>query len=418
MQDLYDYKKRLILYVDDEEKSLKYFERAFGEAFRILTATSAQEGMQLIEKHGAEIGVLMTDQRMPEMTGVELLEKARAQHPRMVRILATAYTDLDAAIDAVNTGAIYKYVSKPWDIPELEMTLKRGLEFYMVQEERDELMTEKLSALHNIMIADRVISLGVVAAGLGHYVRNALVAVRTFLDLAPSKLAEENVDIAQMQNPNFWRDFYEHVQAQVRRISDMLSDLSGANASPEEFGDEARLAEVVDGIVAASADTLTEKGLKVESDIPGDLPVLRVNRAKFDRLFELFIRDEVASLSQGKTIRISAATETIDDASWVCVRIEDDEAGLPEQDLRQLFDPFFARSDDPKEYGINLMTCYFIVYHHGGRVDVQAREGGGVTFTLHFPQDAPPTSGVRDDEDFIAKVVANEALWDRLLAGI
>ncbi len=138
--------------------------------FHILTASSAQAGLQLIEKHGAEIGVLMTDQRMPGTTGVELLEKARALRPRMVRILATAFTDLDAAIEAVNTGAIYKYVSKPWDIPELETTLKRGLEFYLVQEERDGLMAEKLSTLHDIMIKDRLISLGVVAAGLGHHV--------------------------------------------------------------------------------------------------------------------------------------------------------------------------------------------------------------------------------------------------------
>ena len=418
MQELYDYKKRFILYVDDEKKSLKYFERAFGEVFRILTASSAREGMQLIEKHGAEIGVLMTDQRMPEMTGVELLEKARAQRPRMVRILATAYTDLDAAIEAVNTGAIYKYVSKPWDIPELETTLKRGLEFYLVQEERDGLMAEKLSALHNIMIADRVISLGVVAAGLGHYVRNALVAVRTFLDLAPDKLAEENIDLSQTQNPNFWSEFYGHVQEQVRRISDMLADLGGANVSPREFEDEVRLAEVINGVVEASADALAGKDLTVEVNIPEDLPPLTVNRAKFERLFELFVRDEVVSLSAGGTIRIDAAVETQDEGGWVRVVIEDETARIPEEGLRRLFDPFFARSDDPKEYGINLMICYFIVYHHGGRVDVQSRDGGGVTFALRFPVGMPPESGVRDDEEFIAKVVANEKLWDRLLSGI
>ena len=418
MQELYDYKKRFILYVDDEEKSLKYFERAFGEVFRILTASSAEAGLQLIEKHGAEIGVLMTDQRMPGATGVELLEKARALRPRMVRILATAFTDLDAAIEAVNTGAIYKYVSKPWDIPELETTLKRGLEFYLVQEERDGLMAEKLSTLHDIMIKDRVISLGVVAAGLGHHVRNALVAVRTFLDLAPSKLVEEDVDFDAMRNPNFWNEFYDHVQLQVKRISGMLADLSDAGGSPEEFGEEADLAEVVGRVVAASDGILAERSLTVETDIPADLPPLRVNRAKFDRLFELFVRDEVASLSEGKTIRISARTETLEDAPWVSVRIEDDGSGLPEEELRRLFNPFYVRSDDPKEFGVNLMTCYFIVYHHGGRVDVQNSENGGVIFILSFPLEAAATPAAREDEEFISKVLANEALWDRLLAGI
>jgi two-component system probable response regulator PhcQ len=105
MDNLYDYKKYAVLYVDDEEKSLKYFARAFEDHFRVLTATNAQDGLKLIEQHGEDIGVLMTDQRMPGEKGVWLLEKARQMHPRTIRILATAYSDMEAAISAVNTGA-------------------------------------------------------------------------------------------------------------------------------------------------------------------------------------------------------------------------------------------------------------------------------------------------------------------------
>ena len=159
MDNYYDYKKFAILYVDDEEKSLKNFTRAFGDDFRILTAPSAQEGLKLLEQYKDEIGLLMTDQRMPGENGVWLLERARQLQPRIVRILATAYSDMDAAIAAVNTGAIYKYVSKPWDPPQLEQTLKRGLEFFLVQRERDQLLLEKMSVLHNMMIADRIVSL-------------------------------------------------------------------------------------------------------------------------------------------------------------------------------------------------------------------------------------------------------------------
>src|SRR3954453_20550134 len=104
MESLYDYKKYAILYVDDEEKSLKYFARAFEDQFRIYTATNAQDGLKLIEEHADEIGVLMTDQRMPGEKGVWLLEKTRQSHPRIIRILATAYADMEAAIAAVNTG--------------------------------------------------------------------------------------------------------------------------------------------------------------------------------------------------------------------------------------------------------------------------------------------------------------------------
>src|SRR5204863_6944067 len=132
---LYDYKKFAILYVDDEEKSLKYFTRAFDEHFTIYTASSAADGFRLLEQHKDEIGVLMTDQRMPGEKGVQLLEKTRQLRPKIIRILATAYADMDAAIAAVNSGAIYKYVTKPWDPPQLEITLARGLEFFMLQRE-------------------------------------------------------------------------------------------------------------------------------------------------------------------------------------------------------------------------------------------------------------------------------------------
>src|SRR5258708_1894326 len=246
MDHLYDYKKFSVLYVDDEDKSLKYFVRAFGDQFRILTATNAQEGLKVLEQHKDEIGLLMTDQRMPGEKGVWLLERARQLRPQVIRILVTAYSDMDAAIAAVNTGAIYKYVSKPWDPPQLDNTLKRGLEFFMVQKERDQLLKEKMSVLHNMMIADRIVSLGLLAAGLSHHIRNSLVAVKTFLDLAPAKLQEEKLNLDELRNPDFWKVYYQNVQTQIDRISTMLKDLWAASDSAStEFRDHVSMRELV-----------------------------------------------------------------------------------------------------------------------------------------------------------------------------
>src|SRR5215468_4348840 len=250
MTNLYDYKKFAVLYVDDEEKSLKGFERAFGGEFRVLTASNAQDGLKLLEQHKDDIGLLMTDQRMPGEKGVWLLEKARQLRPRIIRILATAYADMEAAIAAVNTGAIYKYVTKPWDPPQLENTLRRGLEFFMVQRERDHLLREKMSVLHNMMIADRIVSLGLLAAGLSHHIRNSLVAVKTFLDLAPAKMEEEKMDLTGLRNPDFWKEYYQNVQAQVEKINNMLKDLWAASEQPTfVFSDRVQLRKVVEETV-------------------------------------------------------------------------------------------------------------------------------------------------------------------------
>src|SRR4051812_28035119 len=308
MQSFYDYKKFAILYVDDEEKSLKYFARAFEDQFRIFTANNAQDGLKLLEAHKDEMGVLITDQRMPGEKGVWLLEKARQIRPRIVRMLATAFSDMEAAIAAVNSGAIYKYLTKPWDPPQLESTLKRALEFFIVQRERDALLREKMSVLYNMMIADRIISLGLLAAGLSHHIRNSLVAVKTFLDLAPAKLQEESLDLSGLRNPEFWKDYYHNVQGQIEKINNMLKDLWAASETPVfEFKDEVSLRAVVGGVLHKLKDTFASKSVTVRNEIPESLPLIQVDKPKFDRLFELLLKDEVVSLPAGSEIVVSGS---------------------------------------------------------------------------------------------------------------
>ncbi|HCL91329.1 MAG TPA: hybrid sensor histidine kinase/response regulator [Verrucomicrobiota bacterium] len=419
MQNLYDYQRFAILYVDDEELSLKYFTRAFRDQFRIFTAPNAQEGLKLLEAHKDEIGLLMTDQRMPGEKGIWLLEKARQLRPRIIRILATAYSDMEVAIAAVNTGAIYKYVTKPWDVPQLENTLQRGLEFFMVQRERDQLLKEKMSVLHNMMIADRIVSLGLLAAGLSHHIRNALVAVKTFLDLAPSKMAEEKLDMESLRNPDFWKEYYQNVQGQIEKISHLLKDLWTASEKPTyEFANRAHLHEVVAGVIASLKDAFAGKQIVVENHIPDSLPALNVDLPKFTRLFDLLLRDELVSLSAGNRVTLTAKLLDAGPPGQpeVLVELNDDGPGLPQEALRLVFDPFVLRSDSPAEYGIHLMACYFIVHHHGGWIDARSEPGRGTTFRLRLPLDPNRAASPQTEESFLQKVLLNETLWEKLIS--
>jgi len=417
MQSFYDYKKFAILYVDDEEKSLKYFTRAFEEQFRILTASNAKDGLKLLEEHRDEIGLLMTDQRMPGEKGVWLLEKARQMRPQIVRILATAFADMDAAIAAVNTGAVYKYITKPWDPPQLETTLKRGLEFFIVQRERDTLLREKMSVLHNMMIADRIVSLGLLAAGLSHHIRNALVAVKTFLDLAPAKMEEEKMDLNGLRNPDFWKEYYQNVQSQIGRINNLLKDLWTASEKPAfEFADRVQLREVIAETVERLKESLAAKNIQVENRIPESLPPMNVDRPKFYRLFELLLKDEVASLPAGSHIKISAAPVNRAGKQEIEIQVSDDGPGLPKEALRLIFDPFVVRSDSPMEYGIHLMACFFIVHHHGGKIDARSEPGQGTIFTLQIPVQPSQAAPAQNEQDFLQKVLLNDTLWEKLIS--
>lgn len=418
MEHTYDYKKFAILYVDDEEKSLKYFGRAFEEHFRILTAPNAQEGYALLQKHQDDIAILMTDQRMPGEKGTWLLEKARQLRPNIVRILATAYADMDAAIAAVNTGSIYKYVTKPWDPPQLETTLKRGLEFFIVQRERDQLLQEKMSVLHRVMIADRIMSLGLLAAGLSHHVRNSLVAVKTFLDLAPTKLKEENLDLNGLRNPEFWRDYYQKAQGQIDRINTMLRDLWAASEQRSNvFKDQVNLNHLIRDVVGELQSSLGSRQLELVNSVSEVLPVMTVDRMKFGRLFELLLKDEIASLPAGSNITISAIAKPVagTEAPSMVIEVRDNGPGLPQEALRLVFDPFALRSDSPLEYGINLMAVYFIVHHHGGRIEAESVEGKGTTFRITVPINCEQSVRSDDGSKLLDKVLINEKLWEKLM---
>ncbi len=416
--DYYNYRKFYILYVDDEEKSLKYFKEAFGEKFAILTANSAEEGYFILRRDRDQIGILMTDQRMPGEKGIQLLEKTRLLKPQILRILVTAYSDLETAIDSVNTGAIYKYISKPWDIPLLEVTLKRGLEFFMVQTERDQLLREKMSVLHQVMITDRILSLGVLASGLSHHIRNSMVAVKTFLDLAPKKLKEENLNLDQLRNPDYWKEYYVKVQAQMDKVVHLLSDLGETAEKPSfEFPDKLKPFAVAQEAFSKLKEEYTRKEIKFENHLPESLPALTVDGSKFRKLFELMLREELSSALSGGIVTLTGkALGGGELPQEVEITVSDNGPGLPSDSLRSVFDPFYVRSGSPQEVGLSLMTCFFIIYHHGGKIEVRNSDKG-VCYVMTLPVQPVLRGPIEEERDLFKRVLLNEQLWEKLLSG-
>jgi YesN/AraC family two-component response regulator len=117
-----------IMIVDDEPANLRVLERLFRPNYQVVTAPSGAEALALLEQH--EVELLITDQRMPAMTGIELMTKTVAIRPQMVKILLTGYTDVAALIEALNSGLVYRYLTKPWNNDDLRTTVSRALEHY------------------------------------------------------------------------------------------------------------------------------------------------------------------------------------------------------------------------------------------------------------------------------------------------
>ena len=169
-----------ILFVDDEDNARKYFEKGFKHGFNILTAANVEEAQKIVVERHHELAVVVTDQRMPGGNGVKLLRFLRENYPHIIRLLTTAYSDLSEAIEAVNSGEIFRYVQKPWDFGLLKTELNQAMELFELRLERNQLMHEKIMVRRKMIKIDRVKSLLLIAKCL-EQIRFAEKSVKNFI---------------------------------------------------------------------------------------------------------------------------------------------------------------------------------------------------------------------------------------------
>lgn len=129
-----------VLYIDDEVNNLTAFKAGFRRLYNIVLAESAEEGVKALETN--QIHVILSDQRMPKMTGIEFFESILAVYPDPIRILITGYTDIGAVVDAINRGQVYKYLTKPWNEAEIKIAIENAFEVFSLRKENLELTNQ------------------------------------------------------------------------------------------------------------------------------------------------------------------------------------------------------------------------------------------------------------------------------------
>jgi len=231
-------------------------------------------------------------------------------------------------------------------------------------------------------------------------------------------MAEERANLNGLRNPDFWKDYHQNVQSQIEKINSLLADLrtsSDSNAATQ-FADEVSLSQAVGAALEMFKEQFAARKIEVESKIPGSLPALHADKAKFYRLFELLFKDQLAMLPAGSKISISAELQNDAAKPEIVLQISDNGPGLPQEALSVIFDPFVVSGGAPSEYGINLMACFFIVHHHGGKIEAKSQLGRGTIFTLRLPLKPEPAAPSPTENDFLQKALLNDGLWGKLLA--
>jgi two-component system NtrC family sensor kinase len=370
----------MVLFVDDDENNLAVCEVVFSEDFSVLTASGGAEALALMRSH--EVAVVVTDQRMPFMTGVELLERVKSEFPDASRVLVTAYADSQAAIEAINRGRVRRYFKKPWEVSELKAEILDGIERYSTQQRIKELE-------RRLIQTERVYALGIVAAGIGHELRNPISWIATNLQHSLNELGELGRALEVKDNARATskldeiRAALQDANTGTERVIEIVSAIQLSMVRPASESELVDLDEVV-----RLALRLMEGDLRRAARVVLDFQTsARVSgsRTQLSQIVVNLLVNSVHAVSKLPLDRAVIAVRVFSDHGHVHLEVADSGPGVSDPDRERIFDPFFTTKPGVGT-GLGLAISRKIALDLGGSLEVRRdRTLGGAAFRLSLP---------------------------------
>jgi len=374
-----------VLIVDDEPASLNLLQRTLRGAYRVLRAMGGSEGLDVMERHA--VSVVVADQRMPGMTGVEFLTETSQRFPNTQRILITGYTDREGLIDAINAGRVYGYVAKPWHPDVLLSMLRRAVDTHHLICLKDHLLKdlrEKNRDLERLLEETRILqeekvqserwaTLGKMAGMVAHDLRNPLAAIRCQAGLALEEVRLEDGSERSLLC----------LLRQVERMNQYIDELL-LFSKPDSSRAEFRPYEVK-ALAAALGEAFAERFRQTKIRFEARLHytgTCRMQPARIYRVLENLLKNALEATGQGG--RILLETGEVSGGS-VLIRVVDSGPGIPVEAREGLFEPFVSLNK-PSGTGLGLAIVKKIVQEHGGQVWIEKGEYGGACFTIRLNQ--------------------------------
>jgi two-component system, NtrC family, sensor kinase len=367
-----------VLFVDDEPENLAVFEAACADRFAVLTANSGAEGLALLAQH--EVAVILADQRMPGMTGLELLERARHESPQTLRMLVTAYSDLSTAEDAINRGHVRRYLRKPWNNEDLCATLADGIETFE--------MNAKLSCLERRLLeTERVYSLGVIAAGLARELKTPVSDAKTSVSRARERLIGASGSLASGASNGALRarlaeatEDLAEAEVGTTRVLDVVRgfEIPTLQSDPDEQTDLSHVLRLTLRLLQGELRASTS----LELDVRQAPPVIGSSAEVGQVLLNLLIYALRAMDDQPRDRRVLSIGLRYE-APWVRLDVADTGAGLSGELISQIFEPF-SPTGLQRGSGLGLAISRSILERIGGSIHADNRPTGGVLFRVRL----------------------------------
>lgn len=389
-----------VLYVDDEPQSIKYFTRAFGSEFRVLSASSAVEAERVlaVETHGGRggVGVLVTDQRMPVETGVQLLTRVKGRYPTVIRLLTTAYADLSDAVAAVNRGEIHRYILKPWDIESLRADLRACLRLHRERQTDQELLQARrqtMAALASYMAHELATPLATIATAASGLERYLPLLVERFRQSEPGSAPGTVPGQEPTLIPPGVLNLLEAAPALIGESANrsrMLLRLLLMNAGPGN-------GEGLPGERMSAARLLSE-ALACYPFAPGERALIRVEGDGFDVLgppvmlihvLHNLIKNALDAVHAARKGDIRLGLEPGSD--WNRLTLTDTGSGIAPEAMPRIFDEFFSLKGPGRGAGMGLPFCRRVMTALGGEIACRSDFGEYTRVELRFPPVTDPS---------------------------
>ncbi|MBP6404919.1 MAG: hybrid sensor histidine kinase/response regulator [Proteobacteria bacterium] len=373
---------RAILFVDDEATSRKWFARAFGDEFTIVTAGGAGEALALLSQREHEFAVLMTDYRMPERDGMKLLRTVQREHRHLIRLLATAYAEKDVAIAAVNQGKVLRILEKPLDDTLTREALREALALHRAQSFERALNEGRVSALRETL------------GFLAHELNTPLGTIRGFVGSVADRYQAPGPDgpagVAQFSEdrPGQLVGALQRAGRAALYCQSLVSTFvqSARDAYPGALPQTVNAS----GLVAALLDefpfeenehTCVSSRIEADFQLPGRRDLLYLVLCTVTKNALLALRGQPgASLC----LEVGQDAADADGVRRPWMRFADNGPGIPPDVLARLtHEPVTTRADSGGN-GMGLMFCQRVMQAAGGAIQIQSQLGQGTTVTLYF----------------------------------
>ena len=392
-----------ILFIDDDSAVLDALEWSFAdEPYGCLTCKTAGEALSLLNE--MDFAVVVSDQRMPEMSGIDFLEKIKRQRPETIRILMTAYQEMNIILNAVNKGNVHNIIFKPWDDVELKRIIQTAVDDYtlrngssvsrQVVSEAEQLIElnqnlEKKNQylLERLQQAQKMEALGNLASGVAHDFNNILFTINGILKLA-------------MRDTSLQTEMHAHLSLALEgsdRATDLVSQILSFSRASESNDKPVKLGPLVQEVLKFIKVALPPN-IELRQDISVDREKTKLEATKVYQILINLCSNAFDAIKGRKGIVHVSLTRTrinhqpgrvehmkLLPEEYFCLTVSDNGNGIDKASMQQIFDPYFTTKRKNGGTGLGLALTNQIVQDHGGHITVKSEVSRGSSFAVFLP---------------------------------